>query len=42
MFFIGNPSNLEVYIWQPFKMTVKSLTSAILLRLVCLYFQLLV
>ena len=34
MFFIGNPSNLDILMWQPYKKSVKSLNPAILQRLV--------
>ena len=33
MFFLGNPSKFEIWIWQPFKMIVKGLTTAVLLTL---------
>ena len=42
MFFIGNPSNLDILMWQPYKMIVESLITDKLLRLLEVHFQWLV
>ena len=39
MFFIGNPSNLDIFMWQPYKMVVQSLITAHLLSLVYMHFE---